>query len=406
MPSSTVNARASWVRIEETYPPRNMTTLVSTSGPFVESTSNYFSSMDAITKSDLRRTVRQLDGWRDPTPYDYTRITEVPLHGEYISWTFFSNDSTRSLKTGTVSAEIASINRSIPAVPAGLVNRAVAECLIKLKDQNVNYAVAMAEGRKTLGLVAGSIVQVARALSCAKRLRWAEAARILKISNPVFKKGQKDVAGRWLELQYGWLPLLSDMHGALEDLEKGLDRVNPRISVSRTIKTKINRTWSEKSFFGITVHYRETGYVGVKVRLDYAVDNPGLAKSAKIGITNPLVVAWELVPFSFVLDWLVPIGSWLSALDADFGLRFIGGTSTSFSKIRKVVKTDYVDLTAPYIGGYNRRVEKAVSTGSFDAFKMSRSVFTSTPLASIYVKNPFSTGHALNSLALLRRLIK
>jgi len=37
-------------------------------------------------------------------------------------------------------------------------------------------------------------------------------------------------------------------------------------------------------------------------------------------LTNPALVAWELVPFSFVADWFVPIGSWLTAIAPLIGI--------------------------------------------------------------------------------------
>lgn len=46
----------------------------------------------------------------------------------------------------------------------------------------------------------------------------------------------------------------------------------------------------------------------------------------RFGLLNPLEVIWELVPLSFVADWFLPIGDYLSALDAPFRFTHIGGT--------------------------------------------------------------------------------
>lgn len=32
-----------------------------------------------------------------------------------------------------------------------------------------------------------------------------------------------------------------------------------------------------------------------------------------LGLTNPELVAWELVPYSFVADWFIPLGDWMAA---------------------------------------------------------------------------------------------
>jgi hypothetical protein len=34
-----------------------------------------------------------------------------------------------------------------------------------------------------------------------------------------------------------------------------------------------------------------------------------------LGVTKPLSVIWELVPFSFVVDWFVSVGEWISSLE-------------------------------------------------------------------------------------------
>jgi hypothetical protein len=52
-----------------------------------------------------------------------------------------------------------------------------------------------------------------------------------------------------------------------------------------------------------------------------AADLPGL-----FGLVNPFEVAWEIVPFSFVADWFLPIGRYLSALDVPLRFEHIGGS--------------------------------------------------------------------------------
>jgi hypothetical protein len=39
-----------------------------------------------------------------------------------------------------------------------------------------------------------------------------------------------------------------------------------------------------------------------------------------MGLTNPAVVAWELVPFSFVVDWFVNVSEFLGQFDEFIGL--------------------------------------------------------------------------------------
>jgi hypothetical protein len=49
-------------------------------------------------------------------------------------------------------------------------------------------------------------------------------------------------------------------------------------------------------------------------------------------LSNPAALAWELVPYSFVVDWMIPVGDYLSSLDAVNGLTFRRGTLSRSTK--------------------------------------------------------------------------
>jgi hypothetical protein len=56
---------------------------------------------------------------------------------------------------------------------------------------------------------------------------------------------------------------------------------------------------------------------------------------ASIGLINPSTVVWELIPFSFVVDWFLPIGNFLHGLSA------LTGTSTQQGCYGYVQRMDY-----------------------------------------------------------------
>lgn len=61
---------------------------------------------------------------------------------------------------------------------------------------------------------------------------------------------------------------------------------------------------------------------------------------------NPLSWAWELIPFSFVIDWGIQVGDWLTSLDALRGVSCLGGVVSD--NIQRTGVADYV----PSTGGY------------------------------------------------------
>jgi hypothetical protein len=38
-----------------------------------------------------------------------------------------------------------------------------------------------------------------------------------------------------------------------------------------------------------------------------------LSLQRSLGLVNPLEIAWEVVPYSFVVDWFLPVGSYIAA---------------------------------------------------------------------------------------------
>jgi len=288
------------------------------------------------------------------------------------------------------------------ALIASMRNRAIIRCLNQLKNQNVNYAQAFAERAQTAGLVANAAKKIAAAALDLRRGRFIKAAARFGVvpsgrSIKKFEKQGDQLAQSWLELQYGWKPLLSDVYGATKDLaDRDANSANRyRITVKASIKAKT------ASHSGMPA----TGYTGpllaeygVYTRLDYHVDNPAMADLASTGILNPAVLAWELLPWSFVADWFVPIGSYLNAFDAAVGYAFDGGSSTSNWKYNftgNIYRTGYHESGTTYPYWYGLGIRR-------DTKHVDRIVYSSSPMPRFPgFKNPFSLTHLANSIALL-----
>jgi hypothetical protein len=173
-------------------------------------------------------------------------------------------------------------------------------------------------------MIAARATQIARAAKALKRLRFGDFARELKLteSGSKIKRGwQKaghNLGSVWLEYSYGWKPLLQDLHDAADVLQNPFYRGNPVKGNSSSIVT-------------IPVDYnpggqRTVGTITQTVRMQYGatvnVDNPNLDMLNRAGLVNPLSVLWEIVPFSFVVDWFTPIGNFLENFTFGMGLRF------------------------------------------------------------------------------------
>lgn len=280
-----------------------------------------------------------------------------------------------------------------------------------IKDQHANIAQIIAEREQTLNLIANTVIRIARAASQLKQGNLAKAAEHLggipsrrgrkRFSKAYRKDATQAVGSAWLELQYGWLPLLSDVRGLAEQLASIKSQeircyatAGSAWSNSRSVSTY--RPGSTPS----TTNDNFSSRYAVRYTVYFAMDLPSLNLLSQVGLTNPLQLAWELVPFSFVVDWIYPLGNALSALDATAGLRFVKGSKTVYRKYQS---------TRTSTGSYG--VNAATHTWDFgssaEQVLVDRTVLTSFPSTAMpEPKNPFSLVHCMNALALLSQTFK
>jgi hypothetical protein len=116
----------------------------------------------------------------------------------------------------------------------------------------------------------------------------------------------------------------------------------------------------------------------------------------QIGFDNPISLAWEILPYSFVLDWFLPIGDFLDGLNRWKGLSFVSGWEVQFTR-----KTTLADIY--YYFEDSTRVQCRYGNWSSDAVLLDRSALNDFPQVQWPSwKNPVSVTHAANALALMR----
>jgi hypothetical protein len=116
----------------------------------------------------------------------------------------------------------------------------------------------------------------------------------------------------------------------------------------------------------------------------------------QLGLTNPASMAWAALPYSFVVDWLLPVGTMLGALSAPVGLKFQTGYTTTRAwgdvEIRRTLLPQYG--TVEHNDG--------VSRVQHSAAMINREVHYTWPTVLPYVRFPFSNPtRLLNAAALL-----
>lgn len=277
--------------------------------------------------------------------------------------------------------------------------RANTEVLLKIKDQKVNYGEALAEARSTIAHLGKTAKTLLRCYLFARKGKWSKVLKGLRLEKKHKFKTGKEASGRWLELQFGWMPLMGDLKGTMELIQEGFRKKNYRFSAVRQIKSNLT---GEDVMFPIGAnpfnHIVGSGQQITKVKVYAEVRSSELHSLTQIGLTDPLQIAWALTPFSFVLDWFLPVGSLLEGLGATKGLDFVSGTSTTALKFRGTAKTQLNPSTIKNQTGW---FETDVAVEA-----MERKVLTSFPSPMLYYKSPFSISHGISALALFRQLTR
>lgn len=377
--------------------------------PYYTSTQNYRSTKQSVVET---RTGTKTPGYNNPNrsgllpvnPYRYTITRKKFLAG-----------SRTEIITPSISAgrqgSIARYNGVDGSNPDGFLmgkpidptviqaaRRALGNRLLnKVKDQKVNLAQAYAERAQTKNLIADNLLRLAHAAKAARRGDLAKAAKHLGVSPkaPRGQSGQNAMAQNWLALQYGWKPLISDIYGVVELYHKKRSErpIYERVRVVTPLSAfgSGTRETTAYSLFG-TCEDRMDLTMGAT----FSYRGSQVTKTlAEIGISNPLLLAWELLPWSFVADWFIPVGGFLELLDATNGVDFVQGFTLDFRKTTYRSQLTYKSRGDMYVTGQG--------TSSQEVVDVARSYMTSFPSPAFpSFRDPYTHTRFANAYALFR----
>lgn len=324
-------------------------------------------------------------------------------------------------------------NMSVPS-PDGHLDLAASKALKRLISEagtgiEANLAQDFAQMSQLTTLLGGTAKKLVKSVNYLRKLNFSAAVNTLTAGRsrsrmPAGKPSRKkDLAENWLELQYGWKPLLMDIEGLLKSL-----------SIFNSANSHVCRVAASGSALSVKTSNFEThmyptignnmgrNYTRTETRCKYVcyyrIESPLTSFLAQTGFTNPINLAWEILPFSFVVDWFLPIGPYLEALSAWDGLTFVEGSQTRFTRCLTRLSVDYEGVNKGNPSGQIRthsRYER-------ERILLDRARLTTFPSATIpELKAPFAScdfaadsigrmvqdcSHALNGIALLTAAFK
>lgn len=198
----------------------------------------------------------------------------------------------------------------------------------------------------------------------------------------------KDVGSCVLEIQYGWRPLIGD----LVSLAQMLSTPYPSRRLKATASTRYTRTDVSIDPY----HWVERVTIVGAVR----VNNPNLDLANRLGLLNVPYVLYDATPFSFLFDWLLPVGNFLQSLSDFAGIEFVDASVTGRAECVAPKRRGYV-----YVGNTTSQTLD-FDAYSFHGVRQIRTVGGSLPRPPLMMATGLSAGRAINAVALLAQLVK
>lgn len=231
---------------------------------------------------------------------------------------------------------------------------------LRIKDASVNLGATVGEYRQTASMFnkfAVGVHEALRTYRSVKRLR--------------FRPRPCDIAAAELLGSFGVMPLVRDLYASVEALQ---DRLSNPIYYRFYAKDRVVEPFETNGVVGQwEVEQRAVAYVRYEAEEGYSSFTMG----------NPLELAWELQPFSFVVDWAIPIGDYLSSLDALKGVHSLTGTLVTKSWY------NHVRVTPPSAG------KTWIRPPSMLYFDHRRDVLSTIPLPRVPTYSPSRSWRAI-----------
>lgn len=127
---------------------------------------------------------------------------------------------------------------------------------------------------------------------------------LLRHPSRVFKK----LGEEWMTYRYGIMPILYSCRDIMKTLDRGssVETRNSEVVVPRDLNVSLP---------GPDSTYRRTraeGDIVIRGCIFQHFSSQEMSRLSGLGI-NPFVTAWELIPYSFVVDWFINAGDYIAA---------------------------------------------------------------------------------------------
>lgn len=268
--------------------------------------------------------------FKRPNPFSFRKAYIDYGHFGYRSKTAYAGRYAYTTVTGP--ATIAGIGSSSPIVDTPDFGRTRDRAMEKIYDQlrgNSNLVVDWAERIQTLRMLKDTLNFRTLAGTFFKNVVKTPAYKRMPKGPDGYQRRLDYATSKWLEYRYGWSPLIYSIYDLADTLDRDLRGGLVYVKGRSGYRTQRTLTTGGSGSTG-------NPYIGfegqLKVRTEYGLYfriPPGVQIQDWTSL-NPLGIAWELTPLSFVADWFVNVSQCLSLWEnlVLFNKHFEGGYQT------------------------------------------------------------------------------
>lgn len=379
------------------------------------------------------KAVRSHGSWNEFHPYELSQTYSYPPTGwilrSYQDIVFDSNHDPQH--SGTISGRnyskltgeftnlsydvSAALSTDIDIQLAGIAAAAKSRARKRLNDAfnevDLHVGNIIAERHQTLTLISSTVKRIAEMLK-GKSLHGYILDRKASITN--LSDLRKQASDDTLAFFFGVKPLMQDLYSLMEVLAEQLSDQDKQSITVRASARVMSRAAPETGVTLMNSYYPDVLDNGVhkisaslEVRcswvLEYNIENETQATLASLGLVNPMEIAWEMMPWSFVIDWFLPIGDFIKSLSNQKGLTFKRGTYAEKWTSHLSTETNWFNAPNDTLTGIvNGTVEGGTKT-----VKKTRVVLDEPPTIFFpQFKSPISRYHIIEALALISQRIR
>jgi len=158
------------------------------------------------------------------------------------------------------------------------------------------------------------------------------------------KPVRRELASSVLEVEFGWRPFIEDIQNAFKVLTSPKDEL---------LRARVVKRIPVYTFTSYGTTPRKTISISGTARITaagtYRVTNPNLWLANRLGLINPFQVAWDRVPWSWVVNMFVNVNQMIGSLTDTVGLDNVSGSVTTSSRLLREAIDDW-SAVYPHIG--------------------------------------------------------